>query len=46
MGDNRRDSTDSRSSTLGPVPIDQIVGRADLTVWPFKDFGLLWDSVK
>ncbi len=42
MGDNRRDSTDSRSSTLGPVPIDKIVGRADLVFWPLKDFRFLW----
>jgi signal peptidase I len=24
------------------VPIDWVVGRADLVFWPLTDFGLLW----
>jgi signal peptidase I len=34
MGDNRSDSTDSRM--IGPIPYDQIVGRADIVLWPPK----------
>jgi len=36
MGDNRSDSTDSRM--IGPVPFDNIVGRADIVFWPVKDW--------
>ena len=32
LGDNRGDSADSR--VIGPVPIDTIVGRAIVRVWP------------
>lgn len=39
MGDNRRNSTDSRH--FGPVHEDSIVGRAFLKVWPLDDLGLL-----
>ncbi|MDT4916483.1 MAG: signal peptidase, partial [Pseudonocardiales bacterium] len=33
MGDNRCDSTDSRS--FGPIPTSSIIGRAFMIVWPF-----------
>ncbi|WP_047981289.1 signal peptidase I [Ornithinibacillus contaminans] len=33
LGDNRTNSTDSR--LLGPIPIDQIVGKASVIYWPF-----------
>jgi signal peptidase I len=39
MGDNRRNSSDSR--VFGFVKIDAIVGKAWLTYWPLKDFGLV-----
>lgn len=39
MGDNRLHSRDSRS--FGPVPINQIVGRAWLSIWPPEDIGLI-----
>ncbi len=39
MGDNRGASNDSRS--FGPVPIDQIVGRAWISYWPMQDIGLI-----
>lgn len=35
MGDNRQNSRDSRS--IGPVPIDSVVGRADIIIWPFSE---------
>jgi signal peptidase I len=34
MGDNRNDSTDSRSQTVGPIPLSQVEGRAYALVWP------------
>jgi signal peptidase I len=39
LGDNRNRSNDSRS--FGPVPIDNIVGRAWLSYWPPDDVGLV-----
>jgi signal peptidase I len=41
MGDNRNNSTDSRSSTIGPVPISNVVGRAWLRYWPINTLGIL-----
>lgn len=45
LGDNRNESRDSRYNTDQPgkgfVPIDNVVGRAFLTTWPFGRFGLL-----
>ena len=39
MGDHRSDSADSR--TFGPVPVEQVIGRAWLRYWPFDTFGVL-----
>lgn len=39
MGDNRTHSNDSRS--FGPVPIDNIVGRAWIAYWPLESAGLV-----
>lgn len=39
MGDHRSTSVDSRSSTVGCVAEEQIVGRIVFCVWPFSDFG-------
>lgn len=39
MGDNRNHSNDSRS--FGPVPIENIVGRAWLSYWPLEEVGLV-----
>lgn len=39
MGDNRTNSADSRE--FGPVPIDTVVGRALLLIWPPTDFHTL-----
>jgi signal peptidase I len=33
LGDNRRNSTDSR--VLGVIPMDQVVGKTELIYWPF-----------
>jgi signal peptidase I len=39
LGDNRRNSSDSRS--FGTVDVDDIVGKAWVTYWPFSEFGLV-----
>lgn len=39
LGDNRNHSNDSRS--FGPIPIDNIVGRAWLSYWPPEEVGLV-----
>lgn len=39
LGDNRDNSADSRAR--GPIPIDTIVGRAFILVWPPGDIGSL-----
>ena len=41
MGDNRNNSTDSRTEIVGNIHRDEIVGRAWLRIWPFSKFGLL-----
>jgi len=40
MGDNRGNSLDSRFS-LGYVPIDKVVGKAFVVIWPPGRAGLL-----
>jgi signal peptidase I len=39
MGDNRDRSNDSRS--FGPVPIDNVIGRAWLSYWPLEQVGFV-----
>jgi signal peptidase I len=39
MGDHRQNSADSR--TFGPVPAEQVIGRAWLRYWPINVFGIL-----
>ncbi|MDO4308178.1 MAG: signal peptidase I [Eubacteriales bacterium] len=39
MGDHRSVSVDSRSTSVGCVSDDQIVGKLVLRIWPLKDFG-------
>jgi signal peptidase I len=37
MGDNRQFSFDSRS--FGTIPIEDVIGKAFLVIWPFSHFG-------
>lgn len=37
MGDNRNASFDSRR--FGPIPLDDLVGEAFVTIWPISHFG-------
>lgn len=39
MGDHRESSVDSRSSAVGAVTHEQIVGKIVFCVWPLSDFG-------
>lgn len=41
MGDNRNHSTDSRSTTVGPVHYDSIIGKVLLRIFPFNKIGLI-----
>ena len=41
LGDNRNNSSDSRSSSVGVIHKDDIIGRAWLRIWPFSEFGIL-----
>lgn len=39
MGDNRGNSTDSRSSSLGQVPMEAVIGKSQFRIWPFNTIG-------
>lgn len=41
MGDNRNNSLDSRSDSVGMVPRDRIIGRAEVRYWPLSDATLI-----
>ena len=41
MGDHRETSIDSRSSAVGCIAEEQVVGRIVFCVWPLADFGPL-----
>ena len=43
MGDNRANSTDSRDPVVGAIPLNHVVGRAYLLVWPLGDAAKLTD---
>ena len=41
MGDNRNNSSDSRTEVVGNIHRDDIIGRAWVRIWPFEKFGVL-----
>ena len=41
MGDHRSTSIDSRSSVIGSIGYDQIVGRVLVRVWPIRAFSII-----
>jgi len=42
MGDHRLTSIDSRSTVIGCIPTEQIVGKLFFRVWPLSDLELLY----
>ena len=41
MGDNRNNSSDSRTDMEGNITRENIIGKAWLRIWPVSDFGVL-----
>ena len=41
MGDSREVSIDSRSSRIGSIEKDQILGKVVVRIWPLKEFELI-----
>ncbi|MCD8026629.1 MAG: signal peptidase I [Clostridiales bacterium] len=42
MGDNRRASMDSRSTEIGLIDVENVIGKAQFVVFPFNHFGYLY----
>ena len=42
MGDNRQVSLDSRSTKIGLIDVDDVIGKAQLVAFPFNHFGYLY----
>ena len=41
LGDKRDTSIDSRSSTIGTISEEDIIGKVTFRVWPFKQIGII-----
>lgn len=41
MGDNRNNSSDSRTDMVGNIKRENIIGKAWFRIWPVSDFGVL-----
>ena len=41
LGDHRSTSVDSRSTVVGCINVDEIVGKMFFRVWPFEDIGMV-----
>ena len=41
LGDNRNNSSDSRTASVGNIKREDIIGRAWLRIWPLSEFGIL-----
>jgi signal peptidase I len=41
LGDNRSNSLDSRDPSVGMVPLENLVGRAELVLWPLLEINSL-----
>ncbi|MBR1770904.1 MAG: signal peptidase I [Lachnospiraceae bacterium] len=41
MGDNRNNSSDSRTTAVGNIQREDIIGRAWVRIWPLSEFGVL-----
>jgi len=41
MGDNRNNALDSRNPIIGPIPEDQILGKALFIIWPIDKWSII-----
>lgn len=41
LGDNRNNSQDSRTASVGVIHRNEILGRAWVRIWPLSDFGVI-----
>ena len=41
MGDHRDISVDSRSTMVGPISHEQVIGKVTFKIWPLKSFGMI-----
>ncbi|MFJ7949932.1 signal peptidase I [Lysinibacillus sp. NPDC096418] len=44
LGDNRRNSIDSRESAVGFIDENKVLGTADFVIWPFQNLGGIKDK--
>lgn len=42
LGDNRKVSLDSRSTEIGLIDVENVIGKAQFVAFPFNDFGYLY----
>lgn len=45
LGDNRALSVDSRSSAMGCIASEQIIGKAAVRIWPLQSFGWIGNDL-
>jgi signal peptidase I len=45
MGDNRNNSSDSRSSVVGFVPLENVIGKAIFIFWPIPKIKILFNPI-
>lgn len=46
MGDNREGSLDSRSNEIGLIPVENVIGKAQVRVYPLANFGSVYYNME